>query len=201
MARRGPTRASEGRRRQILQAALECFLESGIAPTTIDDIRRRSGASVGSISHHYGTKEELAGALFAEGLRRFHSGFVPAVTRRRTARTGIESGVRHHVEWFDENPDWGRFLLHMREVELLETTLVPIRALNRSEILRVVDWLRPYVERGEVADLPVSLLTSLWIGPSQEYCRQRLSGIATTPPERATPILASAAWHALSGGS
>lgn len=201
MARRGPNRASEERRQQIMQAALECFLDRGIAATTIDAIRDRSGASVGSICHHFGTKEELAGALFVEGLRRLNAGMASEVTRHRSARAGIEAGVRYHVRWFAENPDWGRFLLHMRESELLEKTVESTREVRRTEILRLVDWLHPFVEQGEVNELPVSLLVALWGGPAQEYCRQWLSGIATTPPERAIPILARAAWRALSDGA
>src|SRR4051794_40667312 len=134
MAKRGPTRASEERRRAILDAALASFLSRGPVSATIDDIRAASGASVGSITHHYGTKEELLGALFAEGLRSFHDGFVPAIVKHRSARAGITAGVRYHVEWFVANPDMGRFLLHMRQSELLAPTDDRIRALNRERM-------------------------------------------------------------------
>ncbi len=43
------------------------FTESGFAAATVDDVRRRSGASVGSIYHHFGGKQELAEALYAGG--------------------------------------------------------------------------------------------------------------------------------------
>ena len=195
MARRAPTKGSERRRRAILDAALTCFVERGTVSATIDEIRDRSGASIGSIFHHYGTKEQLVGALFEEGLRRFHRGFVPAIVQRRSARAGIEAGVRYHIEWFVQNPDMGRFLLHMRQSELL--TPGTIRELNREQMSKILAWLRPFQEKGQVRKLAVSVLTSLWIGPAQEYCRQRLSGIATTPPERVTPLLADAAWRSL----
>ena len=50
------------RKQAILEAALAAFLQKGVLATTIDDVRERSGASVGSIYHHYGSKEGIAAA-------------------------------------------------------------------------------------------------------------------------------------------
>ena len=55
----------------ILAAALDCFNQYGIEGTTIDMIRQQSNASVGSIYHHFGSKEDIAAALFIEGMRQF----------------------------------------------------------------------------------------------------------------------------------
>jgi AcrR family transcriptional regulator len=62
--------AERGERQEaILSAALECFTSRGFAATTVEEIRRRSGASIGSIYHHFGGKEGLAAELCVEGLR------------------------------------------------------------------------------------------------------------------------------------
>jgi AcrR family transcriptional regulator len=57
------------RRRAILEGALEAFTSKGFAAATVGDVRRLSGASVGSIYHHFGDKEGLAAALYLEGIR------------------------------------------------------------------------------------------------------------------------------------
>jgi AcrR family transcriptional regulator len=44
------------RKQEILDAALRGFAEKGLAGTTVEEVRRRSGASVGSIYHHFGDK-------------------------------------------------------------------------------------------------------------------------------------------------
>ena len=49
-----------------MNAALELFVTKGFLATTMDDVRRRSGASIGSIYHHFGSKEDLAAALYVE---------------------------------------------------------------------------------------------------------------------------------------
>ena len=56
-------RRSEKRQGKIIRAAQACFAEFGFANTTMEDIRRRSGASNGSIYHHFSSKEGLAAAI------------------------------------------------------------------------------------------------------------------------------------------
>jgi AcrR family transcriptional regulator len=69
-----PPRAD--RRREILDAALACFVEKGLVVTTIDEIRLAAGASIGSLYHHFDSKEDLAAALYVEGLRDYQEGAV-----------------------------------------------------------------------------------------------------------------------------
>src|SRR3954451_20796575 len=87
------------RKQAILDAALGAFLEKGVLATTIDDVRERSGASVGSIYHHYGSKEGIAAALFVEGMRSYQHGAVAALRAK-----GVRGFVKRHVGWVADNP-------------------------------------------------------------------------------------------------
>lgn len=61
MAKQPKARATTpARRATILKAALGCFIGQGVEATTIDDIRRASGSSIGSLYHHFGNKEGIA---------------------------------------------------------------------------------------------------------------------------------------------
>src|SRR5579862_903609 len=51
-------------RRSVLRHALALFNENGVEATTIDDLRRASGQSVGTIYHHFKNKEGVVAALF-----------------------------------------------------------------------------------------------------------------------------------------
>ena len=55
--------ARSSRKQEILQAALACFTEFGVEATTIEMIRDRSGASIGSLYHHFGNRERIIAAL------------------------------------------------------------------------------------------------------------------------------------------
>jgi AcrR family transcriptional regulator len=46
-------------RREILEAAAECFMEQGFHATSIDVVARRMGATKGRIYHHYQSKMDL----------------------------------------------------------------------------------------------------------------------------------------------
>ena len=91
--------ATSTRREAILAAALTCFDELGWSATTIADIRERSGASTGSIYHHFGDKEGIAAALYAETLRSYREALGERLDRTRTAKGLVRALVLHHIEW------------------------------------------------------------------------------------------------------
>jgi AcrR family transcriptional regulator len=185
------------RRAAILGAALTEFNAHGVAGASIDDIRARSGASVGSIYHHFGDKDGIAGALFLDGLRDYQQGFVAALTEADSARQGIERGVHHHLRWVAEHRELARFLLLGRDARVVIATERPLRELNRRFFRAVAKWMRPHVARKELRALGPELLTALWIGPSQELARHWLAGRSRVSLNEAAPVLADAAWRTL----
>ncbi len=186
------------RRRAILEAALTEFNENGVAGASIEEIRCRSGASIGSIYHHFSSKEGLAASLYLDGLGDYQQGFVAELRRAGSTRAGVEQGVRHHVEWIVANRELARFLLLGRDPGVLAVTESPLRELNRSFFGAVSAWMAPAVARGELRELPSELLTALWLGPSQELARLWLAGRTLTTPSASIPVLAAAAWKSLS---
>src|SRR3954471_24550632 len=122
------------RRQAILDAALEAFETKGVLAATLDDIRGRSGSSIGSIYHHFGDKEGIAAALYAQLLAEWQDGFVKAL-RGKQAEAGIRGAVDHHLRWAARKPAGMRFLL---------TSSPPRRALaaqNKPFFDEVQAWL------------------------------------------------------------
>ena len=69
------TPRSAAKRAAMLDAAQSCFLESGYASTTVDEVATRAGVSKATIYAHFNSKDELFGAIIcrrcddhAEGL-------------------------------------------------------------------------------------------------------------------------------------
>ncbi|WP_128925237.1 TetR/AcrR family transcriptional regulator [Bradyrhizobium guangxiense] len=60
----------EGRRQQILEAALACFSEDGFHQTGMADIVRRSGLSHGAVYLYFQSKDDLIEALADDRHRR-----------------------------------------------------------------------------------------------------------------------------------
>ena len=188
----GPT--SPPRRAAILAAALRCFVRRGYTATTVEDICRASGASVGSVYHHFGGKDRIAAALYVDSLADYQAGFLATLRAHDDARAGVEALVRHHVRWVREHPDVARFVLAVGETEVLAAAASVLRRRNRAFFAAVGEW---FAGHPELPDLEPDLLEPLLLGPAQEYARHWLAGRAATTPERAEDVLAAAAWHAL----
>lgn len=196
-AGRGPS----PRRTAILEGALDCFTRLGFANATIDDVRRTSGASVGSIYHHFGDKEGLAGALYVEGLRRYQA----SVTERllggdgrrgaRTPRALIRGIVIHSVDWMLAHPQWSRFLFEMRRAEGVQAIETTIRRDTRAFFSELGRRLELHVERGEIRRLPLEVMGAVLIGPAQELVRHWLRAGVPENSVRLRDELADAAWR------
>lgn len=185
------------RRSDILLAALEVFTERGVAGASIEEIRERSGASVGSIYHHFGGKDGIAGAVYLEGLSDYQRGFLDVLERTGRTQEGIEGVVHHHLRWIVDHRDLARFLLLGRDASVVVATERPLRELNRRFFAAVRQWMRPRVQHGELRALDPELVTALWIGPSHELARHWLASGSRTSLEDAATLLAEAAWRSL----
>ncbi|HEY5640854.1 MAG TPA: TetR/AcrR family transcriptional regulator [Dehalococcoidia bacterium] len=191
--------ATQTRRAQILDAALDCFTAHGVEGTTIGDIRARCGASVGSIYHHFGSKEELAIALYLEGLRSYQEGFLRELRRHKDAESGVRAVVGYHLRWVSEKTSWARYLLYMREADLITPAEGAIGALNEPFVTAMMAWLEPHIEKGLVVRLPQDLYQPVLVGPLHHFSRQWLAGRTTSSVAEARTALGGAIWKALQG--
>jgi len=185
---------TEQRRREILDAALDCFSRLGFAAATMEDIRARSGASTGSIYHHFAGKAELAAALYLSGLFDYQEGMLVELGRHRVAERGVRSIVEHHLDWVKTHPALARFLLYMRQAEAVAATAAEVRAQRQEFFRRALAWLAPHIQHGDILDLPAPVLVSLIIGPCQEYGRYWLGRSESAELGPARRALSDAAW-------
>lgn len=206
------TRPGQARRAVILAAALDSFLEHGVAGASIEDVCARSGASVGSVYHHFGGKEGLAGAVFRAALGDYQRVFLAALRAYPDdAAGGIRAVVREHLRWcLADAPERALFLLLHGDAARGATGEAPgvagigrapssapdgdtLVEQNREFFAEALAWLRRHVEHHPDLDLAYAL----WLGPAQEYCRLRLTGRTTSDPAQAAEVLADGAVRAL----
>jgi AcrR family transcriptional regulator len=184
---------STDRRQDILDAALRTFSEKGVAAASVDDVRRLSGASVGSIYHHFGDKEGLAATLYVEGLRDYQRGYLDIVRRRPEAERGVRAVVRHHLRWVAAHPDLAGFLLAGPPPGAAE----PLEPLNRELFAVTRAWVDAEVAARRMRPIPRELMYAVLIGPAHEFSRHWLAGRTKTSMRTAERVLAQAAWGAL----
>src|SRR5882724_3053789 len=128
MAQIAPIRGD--RRQTILDAALACFVEKGLLATTIDEIRLAAGASIGSLYHHVDSKDDLAAALYVEGLRDYQEGAIAELRARPGAEQGVKAAVVHHLRWVMCHNDLARFIFSMGGLHSPGPRAEELRELN-----------------------------------------------------------------------
>ncbi len=186
------------RRREVLDAALACFTELGFAAATMADVCRRARASVGSVYHHFKSKEQLAGALFLEGLRDYQRGLLRELGKIEPGRPGsgrrlVRTMADHYLRWVEAHADWARYLLEFGHAPFLGALNDERQALNRELFARLEQAFAPAVERGEVRRLPRDLAFALIVGPAREFARRWLRDRSETSIAAARRVLPAAA--------
>lgn len=187
--------ATAVRRTQILDAALQCFSEKGIESTTIDDIHRRAKASIGSIYHHFGDKEQLIAALFTSAIEEYTEGFLGALVSSRRPKSGLEHASRFHLEWFDEHP----VLADLMFRTLYSDPGSPDQ-MRRHFVafgVRLNEWLETHRARGELRSLHPDVYAAAIFGPCLELSRYRMGGYSSQDRDEAARQLATVMWQGL----
>ena len=189
--------ARRSRKDEILQAALACFTDFGVDATTIEMIRDRSGASIGSLYHHFGNKERIIGALYLAGTAEYAALLAEGFAQADSAEACVKLLVTSYVDWVVANPDWARFILHSRgRVEASEVG-AELREVNRVNFRRILDALTVYRAQGLFKAMPVDCFTSVVIGPTHDFARHWLAGRTQTSLAESRELLAQVAWDSV----
>lgn len=185
------------RKDDILQAALACFSESGVDATTIEMIRDRSGASIGSLYHHFGNRERIIGALYLEGIGQYAALLDAGLREGMSAEATVKLFVTCYIDWVVTHPDWARFILHNRgRVEAGEMG-EQLREANRQQGRRIAELLAVHRQAGAFREMPFELFNSVVIGPTHDYVRNWLAGRTRVELADCRDLLAQIAWESV----
>ena len=186
------------RRAAILDAALELFNEAGFARTSIQDIAQRAEASVGSIYHHFGGKEQIAAALYVESLRAYQRTLLAELQQPRAgAEEAVKALVANHLRWVERERERARFLLTSRDPAVVAASEPALEDMNQRVFDTVQVWIERWAGAGAIRRMPFNLFHSVVLGPSQEFARHWVAGRVKESIDEAAAVLADAAWRAV----
>jgi AcrR family transcriptional regulator len=202
-----PHSKTHAKKREILERALACFSEHGVTGTTIEMLRDATGASVGSLYHHFGNKEAIASAVFIEGMNDFGALAMKYLSElmenplpaKDMAERAIKVMVYANVDWITRNPDWARFVFQNRRIVSASDDDDVLRKGTASFYGKLIEFKAPLVAAGYLKDLPIELYGAFISGPVHDYARHYLAGRHDIPLSEYREILAEGAWHALKG--
>lgn len=192
---------SELRRNEILAATLDCFVEDGPAGTFINDVCNRAEVSVGTLYHHFGSKEQLLATLHLVTLNAYQAYARPVLEVDPPAREGVVATVAAHLRWLTDHPREAQFLLQQPYVGQ-RSNLAPAElvAENDAFLVAVRDWLDRHTATGELRPLSFEMVVALLIGPVHHWVRAALHDGRLAEADTAAAELGRGAWEALRGG-
>jgi AcrR family transcriptional regulator len=189
--------ARQASRRSVLRHALTLFNENGVEATTIDDLRRACGQSVGTIYHHFKNKEGVVAALFFAAFDDQSRAIAERIGTLADGRAVVEALIEAYADWITIHPGLASFLFTAREAvaqgphgpALLERLLARYRPVD--------ELLAREVAAGRIRAVPEELIPALVLGAAESYARGWLAGRRAGTPASHAALLAQAAWRAL----
>ncbi|MGE0734700.1 MAG: TetR/AcrR family transcriptional regulator [Alphaproteobacteria bacterium] len=150
---------SAGTRHRIERAALELFVEQGIAATSIRDIADKAGISLGAMYNHFPSKEDLAWHLFISGWTEMGHELRKCARKGKDLRDRLHAMIGYVFRRFDQ--DWllVTYIYVSRHQHLKR---VPSVRDNPYTIFRLV--IAEAMRRSEIPRTNIELATSLVVG-------------------------------------
>jgi TetR/AcrR family transcriptional regulator, repressor of fatR-cypB operon len=185
-------------RQRILAAALKLFVEQGYFNTNVPDLSRVSVCSVGSIYHNFKNKEEVATALYEEGISAFRQALQDSMANVSAPEDVIKTIVKSFLLFSEANYQLSKYLWLCRHSEFMSgfikhPTRVGFNKLGRTLTKAVKGGIRG----GVLKPLKANVIWSVLFGIPLAYVRDWLDGYNKEPPHTVADELADICWKAL----
>lgn len=191
--------ATTARRQEILTAARSLFAAKGFQATSIEDICVRSGASVGSVYHHFGSKEGMAAALYVEAMTDYQRGLCGILEQPVSPDVAVGRVIEHYLRWMESNRESALLILSVEHADIRELAADQITTLNAPVVDLVEEWATQHVQSHSLPPIPLDLLMAYVIGPARRFAQMWLQGRTQITVDQAVQMLPAAAWHGLAG--
>ena len=131
----GMTKGSDDSRGAILSAAAECFMASGFAATSIDDVAQALGATKGMVYHYYRSKADLFFDVHRAGMAINLRAIEPVAAGSEDPRSRLEAMCRVHLGNIVDHMSYQRVLMQGVEMHLSGPT-TPGQRMELARLMR-----------------------------------------------------------------
>jgi len=175
----------------VLDAALTLFTERGFFATSVHDVSRVSGVSIGSIYHHFGDKEGLARSLYDQLSTRME-GLITEIRRRHSS---LESQARELIarlfDLTEQEPRAMVFMLNAKHRDFLPD-LEPVCSSRPFILMR--EMVAEGMTRGEIRTMDTLVASSCLFGGALRMITGRLDRLVQQPLSSYLEDVWSCAW-------
>lgn len=181
----GPT---EDRRQVILETALTLFTRRGFFNTSVHDIQRAAGVSIGSIYHHFKNKEGLAKALYDDQVERMAVAMAAIMAEHRTAHDRCRAVIAHLFDVTEAAPEAMQYILYAKHREFLPSEK-PVCSSRPFELMK--QMVAEGMATAEIRELEPYVAATAIFGGAIRLIYLRLDGVLPKP----LPDYLDAAWE------
>lgn len=189
-------------RERILAAALKLFVEQGYFNTNVPDLSRESKCSVGSIYHNFTNKEEVASALYQEGITLFRRALQHAVGQNTEVSAVVKITVKSFLQFSEVNHQLSRYIWLARHNEFMTGLIKHPTMVGYDDLGRILTRsIKKGVREKKIRPLKAHIIWTILFGIPLAYVRDWLDGYNTEPPSKVADELAETCWRALQAQS
>jgi AcrR family transcriptional regulator len=192
-AGKGPAPKASTRER-VLAAARRLFVQRGYFNTSMPDIVRDAGVSVGSIYHHFADKQAIATVLYRETMEGILAAMREQAEPEPTTRGRLLALTRLLFEACERDPERLEYMLFVRHTEV-DPAEPPV--CLAAPFQAVARWIEEGQRRGHVVPGPADLVAGAFMGAILKVAELRLRGRIERPLPRLVPDAFALAWRAI----
>ena len=189
--------ARQASRRSVLRHALTLFNADGVEATTIDDLRKASGQSMGTIYHHFKNKEGVVAALFFIALDDQSRAIAERTAGLDDGHAIVDALIAAYTGWITAQPECAHFVFLARDAVAQGAFGAELIARLQARYLPIDAVLAQEAAAGRILPLSTDLIPALVLGATEFYARGWLAGRRQAAPATHAAQFAAAAWRSL----
>ncbi len=179
---------------KIFKAAQRLFVEKGYHNTSIPDIVKAAGVSIGAVYHYFRSKEDLAKSIHQQAVEEFLTRFGQEVRSQTKTKDQIKGYVTMMFEWTEKDPIMVEYLLYARPKEVLDKCMTVCSEEGLSAVKEIVE---EGIKSGELKPMNVVVAAASLSGTLTRMIELRLDQLIEFPLTEAIDQTAENIWFAL----
>ncbi len=194
MKKTDPGEGGNERRELILMTALGLFTSRGYFNTSVHDIQKEVGVSIGSIYHHFKSKEAIAKALYDNLTGNMAEAMAEIMAEYRTAHDRCRAVVAYLFNLTESSPAAMQYMLYAKHREFMPDEK-PVCSSRPFELMK--EMVSEGIARGELREYPPYIAaTSIFGGPIR-MVYLRLDGVLDDPLPAILDQVWECAWRSV----
>jgi AcrR family transcriptional regulator len=165
------------KRDAVLQSTLELISELGVHNTPMSKIAKHADVAVGTIYHHFNSKDEILNELYLEVKREFGECCKAALDQSKNPKEAFSNIFKAVYELYTENP-----LKFIFTEQVAFTPIITEETMKESQSYyqSIITYFQEQIANGTFRDVPIELMGQLYYGNIKTLIQMKLAGEEVT---------------------